>query len=103
MSSYYQRNKEKLQEYYRHYYQKNKEKYKAQKNVNMDNYYQRNKEKLQEYYRNYYQKNKEKIQAQRRLVRHFRRDHYKYMHNNKIDITPSIVIKKQDNLVVSFN
>ena len=55
--------------------------------------------------KNYYQKNKEKIQAQRRLnlVRHFRRDHYKYMHNNKIDITPSIVIKKQDNLVVSFN
>lgn len=49
---YYQRNKEKLKEYYNKYYQKNKEKI----NEYAKNYRQRNKERLKEYDK----KNKEK-------------------------------------------
>ena len=74
------------------------------------NYYQKNKEKLQKYYRNYYQKHKETIKAQRNanFKRNFRRDHYKYTNDildkyNEIHITPTIVIKKEENLVVFFN
>ena len=61
-------------EYSKHYYEKNKEKIQEYNKEYSKQYYEKNKEKIQEYYKEYskqyHEKNKEKLQEHKKCNKH---------------------------------
>jgi len=65
---YYEKNREKVNEYQRKYYEKNKEKNREKVNEYQRKYYEKNREKMNEYQREYHQKNRELLKRYKAIL-----------------------------------